>query len=194
VTLDPSVFVHPAALCECDDIGPRTRLWAFVHVMPGARIGADCNLCDGAFVESGAVVGDGVTIKNHVLVFHGVTIEDHAFIGPGVVFTNDMRPRSRGMQAAPWTLTPTLVGTGASIGANATIICGVTIGAHAVVGAGSVVTADVPGYAVVVGNPARRTGWACSCGTPLDRTLSCGCGRSYRLVDDALVRSGSRPD
>jgi UDP-2-acetamido-3-amino-2,3-dideoxy-glucuronate N-acetyltransferase len=185
--LDPSVFVHPAALCESEEVGPRTRVWAFAHVLAGARVGADCNLCDGAFVEGGAVVGNRVTIKNNVLIFDGVTIEDDAFIGPNAVFTNDLRPRTRGMQASPWTLTPTTVRRGASIGANATIVCGVTIGAHALIGAGSVVLTDVADFAIVVGNPARVIGWGCSCGARLDDTLTCDCGRSYRLVDGARL-------
>ena len=187
MTLDRSVFVHPAALCESDDVGPGTRVWAFAHVMSGARVGADCNVCDGAFIESGAVVGDRVTIKNQVLLFDGVTIEDDAFIGPNAVFTNDFRPRSKRMQATPWQLTPTRVRRGASIGANATIVCGVTIGAHALVGAGSVVLADVPDHAIVVGNPARRVAWACSCGARLDDGLQCACGRSYGHLADGRL-------
>ena len=184
--VDPSVSVHPAALCDSDDIGPGTRIWAFAHVMAGARVGADCNICGGSFVERGVVVGDRVTIKNQVLLFEGVTIEDDAFIGPNVVFTNDPRPRTRSMQAEPWTATPTMVHRGASVGANATIRCGVRIGAHALIGAGSVVLADVPDHAIVAGNPARPIGWACSCGARLDETLACGCGRSYRLEAGTL--------
>ena len=187
MTIDPSVFIHPTGLCESDEVGPRTRVWAFAHVMSGARLGADCNICDGAFIEKGAVVGDGVTVKNNVLLFDGVTIEDDAFIGPNAVFTNDFRPRTRQMQAEPWTLTPTRVRRGASIGANATVVCGVTIGAHALVGAGSVVLTDVPDHGIVVGNPARRVGWACSCGARLDDHLVCSCGRSYRLADGVVV-------
>jgi len=184
--LDTSIFVHPASLCESDDVGARTRILAFAHVMAGARIGVDCKVCDGVFIEGGAAVGDRVTIKNNVLVFEGVTIDDDAFIGPNAVFTNDLRPRTRGLQAEPWTLRPTRVGRGASIGANATIVCGVTIGSHALVGAGAVVIADVADHAVVVGNPARRIGWACVCGAPLDHDLACSCGRSYRCTDGGL--------
>src|SRR5690349_5428622 len=115
--LDPSISIHPTALCESGEVGPRTRIRAFTHVMAGARVGSDCNVCDGVFIEGGVVIGDRVTIKNNVSVFEGVTIEDDAFIGPGAVFTNDLRPRTRGMQAQPWTLTPTVVRRGASIGA-----------------------------------------------------------------------------
>jgi UDP-2-acetamido-3-amino-2,3-dideoxy-glucuronate N-acetyltransferase len=184
---DPSVFVHELALCESDQIGPRTRVWAFAHVLAGARIGADCNVCDHAFVEGGAVVGDGVTIKNNVLLWDGVTVEDEVFLGPNVVFTNDPRPRA-GFKKGPEGWLPTLVRRGATIGANATVVCGVTVGCYAFVGAGSVVTADVPDHALVVGNQARRVGWACECGQTLPEALSCACGRSYQLAGGRLTR------
>ena len=176
------MFVHTFALCESDDVGPRTRVWAFAHIMAGARLGADCNVGDHAFVESGAVVGDGVTIKNGVLLWSGVTVEDGVFLGPGVVFTNDAGPR------APYPKGPagwraTLVRRGATVGANATVLSGLTIGCWAMVGAGAVVTADVPDHALVVGNPARQTGWACACGRTLPGGLACVCGRSYRLAE-----------
>jgi acetyltransferase-like isoleucine patch superfamily enzyme len=192
--LNPSVFVHELALCESDDVGPRTRIWAFAHVLPGATIGADCNVCDHAFVEGGAVVGDSVTIKNNVLLWDRVTVEDEVFLGPNAVFTNDARPRAsfkKGREA--WL--PTLVRRGATIGANATVVCGATVGRWAFVGAGAVVTADVPDYALVVGNPARRVGWACECGERLPEGLGCTCGRTYRLtVDGTLEKQGSAAD
>ena len=145
-------FCHERAIVESEDIGDGTRIWAFAHVMPGARIGADCNICDHVFVENEAVLGDRVTVKNGVQIWDGVTVEDDVFIGPNVTFTNDPWPRSRKRPEA-W---PSLrVCRGASIGANATLLPGVTVGEHAMVGAGSVVTADVPARAVVVGNPAR---------------------------------------
>jgi len=179
---EPSVFVHPRALCESDDVGARTRIWAFAHVMQGARIGADCNVGDHAFVEGGAVIGDRVTIKNCVLIWDLVTVEDDVFLGPNVVFTNDRVPRSGALKRPRDTWLPTLVRRGATLGANATIVCGVTIGAAAFVGAGSVVTRDVPAHALVVGNPARRIGWVCACGERLGADLVCGCGRRHRLV------------
>lgn len=182
---DPSVFVHENALCESDAIGPRTRVWAFAHVMAGARVGADCNLCDHAFIESGAVIGDRVTIKNGVVVWDRVTIEDEVFVGPNAVFTNDLVPRAA-IKKTPEHFLPTLVRRGASIGANATIVCGVTLGECCFVGAGSVVIRDVPAHALVVGNPARRIGWMCACGEKLDGTLSCGCGRRYQLLDEKV--------
>lgn len=180
---DPSVFVHERALCESDDVGPRTRVWAFAHVMTGARVGADCNVCDHAFVESGAVIGDRVTIKNAVLVWDKVVVEDDVFLGPNMVFTNDPNPRVA-FKKTPDRFLPTRVGRGASIGANATVVCGATLGAHCFVGAGSVVVRDVPAHALVYGNPARRRGWMCACGEKLDASLRCGCGRAYELLDE----------
>ncbi|MFN7952935.1 MAG: acyltransferase [bacterium] len=181
MTRDASVFVHERALCESDDVGPRTRVWAFAHVMRGARVGADCNIGDHAFVESGAVLGDRVTVKNAVLVWDRVTVEDDVFLGPNMVFTNDLVPRAAFRKDASRFL-PTRVRRGASIGANVTVVCGVTVGECAFVGAGAVVTSDVPARALVVGNPARWMAWMCDCGERLGNDLACGCGRRYRLV------------
>ena len=178
--LDPSVFVHPLALCESDQVGARTRVWAFAQVMPGARVGADCNVGGHAFLESGAVVGDRVTIKNSVLLWDRVTVEDDVFLGPNAVFTNDMNPRASVHKDAS-EFSPTLVRQGASIGANVTIVCGVEIGEHAMIGAGAVVARDVGAHALLVGNPARWIGWVCSCGTRLDESLACACGHRYAL-------------
>jgi acetyltransferase-like isoleucine patch superfamily enzyme len=186
---EPTVFVHERALCESDDVGPGTRIWAFAHVMAGARIGGGCNICGHVFVEGGAVIGDGVTVKNGVLVWDGVTIEDDVFVGPGVVFTNDLTPRAA-IKKPPEEFVPTLVRRGSTIGANATIVCGVTVGPHAFVGAGSVVTRDVPAHGLVVGSPASRIGWACECGLRLPADLACVCGRTYRLEDGGLVGAG----
>jgi UDP-2-acetamido-3-amino-2,3-dideoxy-glucuronate N-acetyltransferase len=182
VTLDETVFVHPLGVCESDDVGARTRVWAFAHILPGAKVGADCNVCDHAYVESGVVVGDRVTIKNAVLLFDGVVVEDDVFLGPNVVFTNDLVPRAANKKSHD-ELFPTFVRRGATIGANATIVCGTTIGAHAFIGSGTVVNRDVPPHALVVGNPGRAIGWMCECGERLDDTLVCKvCQRAYRLA------------
>jgi UDP-2-acetamido-3-amino-2,3-dideoxy-glucuronate N-acetyltransferase len=176
---DPTVFVHPQGLCESDDVGPRTRVWAWAHVLPGAVVGADCNICDHTFVEGGVRIGDRVTVKNAVLLFDGVTVEDDVFLGPNVVFTNDLTPRAHVRKGSD-EFVPTLVRRGASIGANVVVVCGHTVGEYALVAAGSVVTRDVPAHALVAGNPARRIGWICECGTRLDDAGTCpACGRSY---------------
>ena len=145
-------FKHDNALVESGSIGDNTRIWAFVHVLPGAKIGADCNICDHVFIENDVVIGDRVTVKCGVQLWDGIQLEDDVFVGPNATFTNDPFPRSRHYLSEP---KRTTVLAGASIGANATILCGITIGAGAMVGAGAVVTADVPDRAVVVGNPAR---------------------------------------
>lgn len=144
-------FVHSHALLESNQVGKNTRIWAFAHVLPDATIGADCNICDHVFIENDVVIGDRVTIKCGVQVWDGITLEDDVMVGPNATFTNDLYPRSK----QPFELKRTTVKKGASIGANATILCGITIGENAMVGAGSVVLKDVPPNAVVVGNPAR---------------------------------------
>ena len=180
------VFVHPRGICESDTVGAGTRVWAFAHVMPGAVVGTDCNLCDHVFVEGGARIGDRVTVKNNSLIWDKVTIGDEVFVGPNVVFTNDLVPRVA-FKHTPDEFLPTVVHRGATLGANVTIVCGVTIGEHAFVGAGSVVVDDVPSHALLVGNPARRIGWACECGARLPRKLACRCGRRYRRTRAGLV-------
>lgn len=146
------VFRHEKALVESDDIGEGTRVWAFAHVLPGARIGRDCNICDNVFIEGGVTLGDRVTVKCGVQLWDGVHAENDVFIGPNATFCNDPFPRSKAhLDSYP----VTRLRRGASIGANATVLAGVTIGRHAMVGAGAVVTSDIPAHAVVVGNPAR---------------------------------------
>lgn len=149
-------FVHPNALCESSEVGAGTRVWAFAHVLPGARIGKDCNICDHVFIENDVVVGDRVTLKCGVQLWDGMRLEDDVFIGPNATFTNDIFPRSK---QYPTAFPQTTVRKGASIGANATILPGITIGARAMVGAGAVVTRSVPPNAVVVGNPAKIVGY-----------------------------------
>jgi UDP-2-acetamido-3-amino-2,3-dideoxy-glucuronate N-acetyltransferase len=160
------VFVHERGLCETEHVGAGTRIWAFAHVLPGARLGTDCNICDGVFIEGGVKVGDRVTIKSGVQLWQGVELEDDVFVGPNATFTNDRFPRSRAWLAE---YPKTLVRRGASIGANATILPGIEIGRGAMVGAGAVVTRPVPPNAVVSGNPARIHGYAdsASVATPL---------------------------
>ena len=186
-----SVFVHPTALVEAEEIGQGTRIWAFVHVMAGAVIGANCNIGDHCFIEGGAHVGDNVTIKNGNMIWEGVTLEDGVFVGPHVFFTNDLYPRSARLPEAQerysnrdW-LAPTLIRHGASLGAAAVMLGGITVGEFATVGAGAVVTHDVPPHALVVGNPARIKGWVCQCGLPVqleEGTATCQSCHRYLVV------------
>ncbi len=159
-------YQHPQALVETKTIGKGTRVWAFAHILPGAVIGSECNICDHVFIENKVTMGDRVTIKCGVQLWDGVMLEDDVFIGPNATFTNDSFPRSR---QYPAEFPKTHVRKGASIGANATILPGLTIGQNAMVGAGAVVTRDVPPNAIVVGNPARITGYV---DTPLQPSTS----------------------
>lgn len=151
-----TAFIHEKALCESTDVGAGTRVWAFAHILPGAKVGHHCNICDGVFIENDVVVGDRTTVKCGVQLWDGVRLGDDVFVGPNATFTNDLFPRSG---QHPERYTPTLVEDGASIGANATILAGVTIGRGAMIGAGAVVTRSVPPNAIVVGNPARIMGY-----------------------------------
>jgi UDP-2-acetamido-3-amino-2,3-dideoxy-glucuronate N-acetyltransferase len=150
------VFVHPYALCESSTVGEGTRIWAFAHILPAARIGKGCNICDGVFVENDVSVGDNVTVKCGVQLWDGVSLEDDVFVGPNASFANDRFPRSK---VYPESFLKTVVRKGASIGANATILPGVEIGPGAMIGAGAVVTRNVPPNAIIVGNPGRITGY-----------------------------------
>ncbi len=161
-----SYFVHPTAIVEEGaEIGEGTRIWHFAHVRTGAKIGRNCNIGKGVYIDVGVEIGDRVKIQNFVYVYRGVKVEDDVFLGPHATLTNDLYPRSFNED---WEVVPTLIKRGASIGANATIVCGVTIGEYAMVGAGAVVTKDVPPHALVYGNPARVRGFVCYCGRPLD--------------------------
>ena len=160
-------FIHPMAVVEEDVvIGPGTKIWHFVHIRSGARIGSNCILGKGVYVDAGVTVGDGVHLQNFVCVYRAVQLEDEVFVGPHATFTNDPYPRSG---SSYWEPVPTIVRRGASISANATIICGVTLGKYAMVGAGAVVTSDIPEHGLVYGNPARLYGFVCKCG----QSLSC---------------------
>jgi acetyltransferase-like isoleucine patch superfamily enzyme len=144
-------FKHNNALVESDNVGNDSRIWAFVHILPGAQIGTECNICDHVFIENDVIVGDRVTVKCGVQLWDGLRVEDDVFIGPNATFTNDIFPRSK---QYPKEFSKTFLRKGCSIGANATVLCGIEIGEFAMVGAGSVVTKNVPPRAVVFGNPA----------------------------------------
>lgn len=181
--IDAEAKIHSRALVDDGaELGARTRVWAFAHILAGAKIGADCNICDHTFVEGKVVLGDRVTVKCGVYLWDGVTAEDDVFIGPAAVFTNDLKPRS---QQYPAEYAVTVLKRGCSIGANATIVAGNSIGAWSLVGAASVVTKEVPDYAVVWGNPAKFQYWICQCTQKLSFENSseavCVCGRNYEL-------------
>jgi len=179
-------FVHQSSyIDEGAEIGEDTKIWHFSHVMPRARIGRRCNIGQNVLVASDVVIGDNVKIQNNVSLYTGVIVEEDAFLGPSMVFTNVINPRSHVTRKDEYKTT--LVKKGASIGANATVVCGVTLGQFCFVGAGSVVTRDVPDYALVYGNPARLRGWMCQCGIQIDfaaqgdlETAACRhCGERY---------------
>lgn len=180
---DGSVFVHPQGLCDSNDVGAGTRVWAFAHVLAGAVVGRDCNICGGAFVEGGVALGDRVTVKNGTLVCEGVTVEDEVFLGPNVLFTNGLRPRVVHRKPP----SATIVRRGVTLGAGVVVIAGVDVGEYAFVAAGTVLACDVPAHAFMIGNPARQRGWACRCGERLNKELRCRfCGDQYRLGPDGV--------
>jgi UDP-2-acetamido-3-amino-2,3-dideoxy-glucuronate N-acetyltransferase len=175
-------FTHESSYVdEPCTIGDGTKIWHFSHVMKDSVIGRNCNLGQNVLVSSGVRMGDNCKVQNNVSLYTGVVLEDHVFCGPSMVFTNVVNPRSEVVRKDEYK--QTLVKRGASIGANATIVCGVTIGSYAFIGAGSVVTRDVPDFALLIGNPARRTGWMCRCGVKLEvagAEAACGsCGTAY---------------
>lgn len=183
--MNTQYFKHDLARVETETIGPGTRIWAFTHVLPGARLGADCNICDHVFIENDVLIGDRVTVKCGVQIWDGTTVENDVFVGPNVTFSNDKFPRSK---QYPDRFAKTIVKRGASIGANATILPGITIGANAMIGAGAVVTRDVPQNAVVVGNPARITGYVQTIGRPAIAVPAIAPDRNLR----PLTVSGAR--
>ena len=217
--IDPSARVHATADLEPNvAVGPGTSIWHRAQVRTGARLGADCVVGRDVFIDEGVTIGDRVKIQNLALVYHGVTVGDGVFIGPGAILTNDRYPRavtSTGelARAADWVVSPIALEDGCSIGAGAVVVAGVTVGRYATVGAGAVVTRDVPSHALVVGSPAHRIGWVCTCGARLvdsdgepaaavpppyaaHRELRCeSCGRVFAYIPDAETleeRSGPR--
>jgi UDP-2-acetamido-3-amino-2,3-dideoxy-glucuronate N-acetyltransferase len=168
---DPAIIHESAEISSTAVIGAGTLIWQHCIVMADVRIGADCKLAHNVFVERGVSIGNGVTIKDNVALYDGVLIEDDAFIGPNAVFTNVLTPRAFIQRKDEFA--QTVVAHGASIGANATIVCGIRVGAYALIGAGAVVTHDVADHALVVGNPARTVGWVGRSGRKLDESLTC---------------------
>ncbi|MCR4435063.1 MAG: acyltransferase [Clostridiales bacterium] len=189
--MEKGYFVHESSYIDqpCK-IGDGTKIWHFCHIMQDCVIGENCNIGQNVVISPGVVIGNNVKIQNNVSVYTGVICEDDVFLGPSCVFTNVINPRSHVNRKSEYK--KTVVRQGASIGANATIVCGHTIGRYALVGAGAVVTGDIPDHALAVGNPARRIGWVCSCGEKLEFSGShaaCGaCQKRYIKEGDAVVR------
>jgi UDP-2-acetamido-3-amino-2,3-dideoxy-glucuronate N-acetyltransferase len=186
----PGVFIHPSSIIEDGaQIGLNTRIWHFCHIMPKASIGANCILGQNVYIDNDTKIGAGVKIQNNVSVYNGVILEDEVFIGPSVVFTNVINPRS--FIERKHEFRKTMVRKGATIGANATILCGIEVGPYAMIGAGAVVTKDVPAYAIVKGNPAKQEGWVSKAGRKLvfDTQNMAICpenGETYKINNDCV--------
>ena len=178
-------FIHASAeVSEDTQIGIGTKIWNLAQIREHCIIGEDCIISKNVYIDTQVILGNRVKVQNNVNIYHGVVVEDDVFLGPSTTFTNDLFPRAFNKQ---WKITKTLVEKGASIGANATIICGVTIGAFSMIGSGSVVTKNVPAYALMVGNPAKQIGWVCKCGFKLDETGICSeCGAKLNTTDIIL--------
>ncbi|MBN2378862.1 N-acetyltransferase [candidate division WOR-3 bacterium] len=186
-------FAHPTAIIDDPvEIGSGTKIWHFSHVMKGAKIGVNCSFGQNVFVASRVVIGNNCKIQNNVSIYDLVTLEDNVFCGPSMVFTNDMNPRAGFPKGGVWI--PTLVRKGASIGANATIVCGVTLGRHCFIGAGALIHKDVKEFALMVGVPARQIGWMCECGERLEfnenglAVCDKRCKGTYKLENDEVRR------
>jgi UDP-2-acetamido-3-amino-2,3-dideoxy-glucuronate N-acetyltransferase len=182
-----SYFVHESSFIDENvKIGNGTKVWHFSHIHSGAQIGEKCSLGQNVNVSNKVKIGNGVKIQNNVSVYEGVELEDYVFCGPSMVFTNDLTPRSKYPKGTEG-YKKTLVKFGASIGANATVVCGNTIGRWAMIASGAVVTKDVPDYALMAGIPAKQKGWVCECGMVLKKELKCNdCDREYYLIDSEL--------
>jgi UDP-2-acetamido-3-amino-2,3-dideoxy-glucuronate N-acetyltransferase len=193
----PDYFVHESSyIDEGAEIGAGTKIWHFSHVMTRARIGERCNIGQNVLVSPDVTIGNNVKIQNNVSLYTGVIVEEDAFLGPSMVFTNVINPRSHVNRKNEYQTT--LVKKGASIGANATIVCGTTLGRYCFIGAGSVVTHDVPNYALVYGTPARVRGWMCQCGEQIkfveqkgvERAVCASCGDTYRKQGQVVIPEG----
>lgn len=184
-------FVHESSYVDDDVIiGKGTKVWHFCHIQSGAVIGEDCSFGQNVNISNNVQIGNGVKVQNNVSIYEGVELEDHVFCGPSCVFTNDLTPRAKYPKGHA-AYKKTLVKEGASIGANATIVCGHTIGKWALIGSGAVVTKDVKDHALMLGVPAAQKGWVCECGQVLDESLVCpDCGRKYHIAGNHLVEVG----
>jgi UDP-2-acetamido-3-amino-2,3-dideoxy-glucuronate N-acetyltransferase len=187
---EQKTFIHETSIIDDDvEIGDGTKIWHFCHVRSGARIGKNCSFGQNVYVGDRVKIGNGVKVQNNVSIYEEVEIEDYVFCGPSMVFTNDLTPRAKYPKGrAGWK--KTVLHTGATVGANATIVCGHELGEWSMVAAGAVVADDVKPYSLVAGVPARHIGWVCECGNRLEESLMCICGRKYR----SIPRGGIQPE
>jgi UDP-2-acetamido-3-amino-2,3-dideoxy-glucuronate N-acetyltransferase len=179
-------YLHPSSYVDDNVvIGKGTKIWHFSHVLSGAQIGENCSLGQNVNIGNNVIIGNGCKIQNNVSIYEGVTLEDYVFCGPSVTFTNDLMPRAKYPKGKAGYM-KTLVRTGASIGANATIVCGLEVGQWAMISAGAVVTKNVPDYALMMGVPAVQKGWVCECGQVLKNEKICSCGREFEESNGQL--------
>ena len=179
-------FVHDSSFVDDNvEIGDGTKIWHFCHIQSGARIGENCSFGQNVNVSNNVIIGNGVKVQNNVSIYEGVEIEDYVFCGPSMVFTNDLTPRAKYPKGHAG-YKKTILHTGATVGANATIVCGHELGEWCMVAAGSVVTNDVKPYSLVAGVPARHIGWVCECGARLGDDLKCECGRKYKMIGEGI--------
>jgi len=184
-------FVHESSYVDKNvSIGSGTKIWHFSHIMSGAEIGKNCVIGQNVNIGSNVIIGNNVKIQNNVSVYQGIIIEDDVFLGPSCVFTNVINPRAFISRKSEFK--KTVVKKGATIGANATIICGNELGEYCFIGAGAVVTKDVKPHALIVGNPGKQIGWVCECGKKLDiidkENLECSCGKKYKLINGNIIQ------
>ena len=188
----PKYFVHPTAVIDDNvTVGKGTKIWHFTHILSDSKVGENCNFGQNVMIGPDVIIGNNCKLQNNVSVYQGVTLEDGVFCGPSMVFTNIYNPRAEIRKMDQ--VRPTMVKKGATIGANATIVCGVTLGRYSFIGAGAVVNKNVPDYAIVVGNPAKQIGWACECGERLTEDLDCfSCGKKFEKRDEGLEQIADR--
>lgn len=180
-------FLHESSYVDDNvEIGEGTKIWHFSHILGGAKIGEKCSIGQNVNIGNNVKIGDGCKLQNNVSVYEGVELEDYVFCGPSMVFTNDLTPRAK-YPKGPAGYKKTLLRRGATVGANATVVCGNELGKWCMIAAGAVVTKDVPPYALMAGVPAKRIGWVCECGKRLENSLKCSCGRHYRETENGLA-------
>ena len=192
---EKTYFVHPSSFVDDNvEIGAGTKIWHFCHVQSGARIGENCSFGQNVNVSNNVKIGRGCKVQNNVSIYEGVELEDYVFCGPSMVFTNDLTPRAKYPKGHEG-YKKTLLKTGATVGANATVVCGHTVGKWALIAAGAVVTSDVPDHALMAGVPARCMGWVCECGQILKGDLICpDCGRRYERAENGLIEKNEEEE